>query len=319
MAMMTLPRPRGFRLDAATAFYESFVPGSGVAAASVDTLTLAFRLDRTYEAVAVTLEEREGSVLAEYRGTKGEAALGRQVSRMLGLDADGEAWLAVGARDAVVRKLQAEFPGFFTAAKASPYDAATWAVLVQRTGMHNAAKLKSAITSKHGETVTIKERAYRVFPSPAALAELDAIPGLSEEKAERLRGIGRAALAGRLDADRLRAMREEDALEELMTLRGVGPWAASHILYRGAALPDALPTAEPRVLHGFASAYGLTSPSVETFQRAAEAWRPFRMWVSILLSRHLARTGGWRDAKLTLERAESGRRLVRHVSRRGAA
>jgi 3-methyladenine DNA glycosylase/8-oxoguanine DNA glycosylase len=311
MARMTLPKPQGFHLAAATAFYESFVPASGMAAASVDRLTLAFRLDRTYEAVAVSLSEGEDGIHAEYRGTADEVALGRQVSRMLGLGADGEAWRAVGQRDAVVGVLQAEFPGFFTAAKASPYDAATWAILVQRTGMRAAAKLKTAIATKHGDTVTMRERAYRVFPSPAALEQLEAFPGLSEEKAERLRGIGRAARAGRLDAGRLRAMPESDALKELMTLRGVGPWAASHIFHRGAALSDALPTAEPRVLHGFAAAYDLASPSIEAFQRAAEEWRPFRMWVSILLARHLARTRGWNDPGLSRERARLGRRLAR--------
>jgi hypothetical protein len=57
-------------------------------------------------------------------------------------------------------------------------------------------------------------------------------------------------------------MPETEALAELMMLRGVGPWAASHIYFRGAAPPDALPTVEPRVLHGIASAYGVAPPSV---------------------------------------------------------
>jgi DNA-3-methyladenine glycosylase II len=50
-------------------------------------------------------------------------------------------------------------------------------------------------------------------------------------------------------------MPASEALAELQTLRGIGPWSASHILFRGAASPDGLPTAEPRVLHGLAHAY----------------------------------------------------------------
>src|SRR5215472_15722171 len=108
-------------------------------------------------------------------------------------------------------------------------------------------------------------------------------------------------------------MSERDALADLQSIRGVGPWTASHIFYRGAAPHDGLPTAEPRVLHGLAHAYPLDSPSPEAFVRLAEGWRPFRMWVCVLLSRHLARAGGWHAAGLARERAEAGRRLARRT------
>jgi DNA-3-methyladenine glycosylase II len=123
-----------------------------------------------------------------------------------------------------------------------------------------------------------------------------------------LKEIAKAAQGGKLDANRLRAIAPGEALAELQSLRGVGPWTASHIYYRGAAPHDGLPT-EPRVLHGLASAYGLRSPSVATFARHAENWRPFRMWVCILLSRHLGRVGGWNAPGLAKERAAAGRRL----------
>jgi DNA-3-methyladenine glycosylase II len=284
-----------------------------MAASVADRLTLAFRLDGTFEAVAVSMREEGESLVAECFGTVDGAAAGKQVVRMLGLDADGDAWLAIGNRDPVVGRLQAEFPGFFTAAKASPYDAATWAIIAPRMRMGAAAKLKMAMAERHGDAVTVYGRVHHVFPSPEVLERLERSPGLSEEKLERLRGVARAAMDGRLDADRLLKMSEAEALSSLLTLRGVGPWAASHIYFRGAAPPDALPTAEPRVLHGLAAAYGLRAPSIETFQRMAEAWRPSRMWVSILLSRHLAREGGWRAPELARERAAASRQLERRL------
>ena len=96
----------------------------------------------------------------------------------------------------------------------------------------------------------------------------------------------------------------------------MGPWAASHIYYRGVAPEDALPTVEPRVLHGLALAYGLGSPTLETYRRLAEAWRPFRMWVTILLARKLAQTPGWQAPELARERAKAGRELARRTTRR---
>ena len=99
----------------------------------------------------------------------------------------------------------------------------------------------------------------------------------------------------------------------------MGPWAASHIYYRGAAPADGLPIAEPRVLHAFGDVYGTTSPDPAAFAKVAEGWRPFRMWVCVLLARHLARTDGWRAPGLARERAIAGTKLARRLGKRRAA
>ena len=314
----TVKRPHGFSLQAAASFYSGFTPGSGMAAAdaSAGTLTLAFRLDNTFAAVAVALREDGDRIALECAGSDDEAAVRKQVSRMLGLDADGHAWLEVGQRDPVVGALQEENTGFFTAAKASPYDAAAWGIISPRMQMKQAAKLKIAMGEKHGDVVVFRGRSHSVFPSPTQLLAIDSFAGLSEEKMLRLKGIAAAALAGKLDADRLRALDEDDALAELQELPGVGPWTAGHILYRGAALVDALPTGEPRVLHGLAAAYGKKSVTVDEALAIGERWRPFRMWVCVLLARHLGRVGGWSNPSLRGERAEAGKRIAKKTKSR---
>ena len=311
MKTIRFDRPRDFALRAASDFYAGFVPGSGMAVAAADHLTLAFRLDKTFEAVAVALREEGGSLVAEFEGTDDGVGLSKQLARMLGLDVDACAWIGLGRANALVGKLQAEFPGFFTAAKPSPYDAAVWGIISPRMRIGAAAKLKIEIARTHGDEVTLLGRTHRVFPSPKQLLDIATFPGLPEVKLARLHTIARAALACKLDVDRLRAMSVHDAMEELKTLPGVGPWTASHILFRGAALADGLPLAEPRVLHGLADVSGIDVPSPAAFHRMAEGWRPFRMWVSILLARHLARAGGWSKPALSAERAAMGRRLKR--------
>src|ERR1700722_18812353 len=286
-------KPRGFSLAAASAFYASFGPGSGMAAAETAHLSLRFRLDGAFDAVAVALSEGEDSLAVDVAGTTDGGAAERQLTRILGLDADGDAWRDVGRRDAVVGKLQRTFEGFFTAAKASPYEAATWSILAQRLSIRAAARIKTQIARDHGDMVAIGDRVHHVFPSPRTLKAIGRIEGMPDEKVARLRVVGDAALEGRLAPDRLLAMTPDVALTDLQQLRGVGPWAASHIYFRGAAPRDGLPTIEPRVLRGWGLAAGVAHPTEDAFVRAAEAWRPFRMWVCILLARHLARTGGW--------------------------
>ena len=228
MNTFTFKTPRGFALKAASDFYTGFTPGSGMAVVDAEDLTLAFRLDGTFEAVAVALAEVDGQIVARFTGTKDEAAVRKQVARMLGLDVDAEAWRQVGKRDPVVGQLQAEFPGFFTAAKPSPYDAAAWGIISPRINMKQAAKLKMGLAAAHGDAVKLDGKTHHVFPSPKQLLKVASFAGLSEEKLARLKGIAIAALEGKLDPDRLRAMDEGEALEELQKLNGVGPWTATN-------------------------------------------------------------------------------------------
>ena len=65
MKIIEIKKPHGFALSAATQFYAAFTPGSGMAAASVEHLTLAFRLDQKFEPVAVSLRAQEGVTVAE--------------------------------------------------------------------------------------------------------------------------------------------------------------------------------------------------------------------------------------------------------------
>lgn len=314
---LLLPKPSGFSLRAASEFYAGFIPGSGMAAAATDRLTLAFRLDRTFVAVAVELSDDERGIVARISGTKDGDAVAAQVGRMLGLT-EGGGWLDVGRRDPRAGALQASFPGFFTAAKASPYDAASWGVIVPRMNMRAAARIKVAMAKEHGDRVELAGREHFVFPSPAALLRVEAFPGLSAEKITRLHAVARAALEGRLEVERLRALGADAAISDLTRIRGVGPWSAAHIYYRGAVPTDGLPLAEPRVLHGFADAFG-AAPTADAFVEAAERWRPYRMWMCILLSRHLMRTGGWSKPSLGVERRAAGKRPARRLTSAGTA
>ncbi len=314
----SLTRPRGFRVQAAVDFFRGFTPGSGMAAADTDTgLTFAFGLDRSFEPVALRLREEGERLQVTYVGTRDEHTLRAQLARILGLDADAAAWWALGEREPVVGRLQRMFPGFLTACPASPYDAAIWGMISPRLGATQAARIKMAIAQQHGAAVSLDGRAHHVFPAPAAVLDIDRVPGLSDEKLQRCKAVARAALAGWLDAGRLRGTKEAEALEQLQTVHGVGPWSAGHILYRGAALVDGLPLTEPRVLHAAGAAYGIAPPSIEAFERLAERWRPFRTWVCVLAMRHLARIGGWNAPGLSRERAAAGRRASSHTAAAG--
>ena len=66
---------------------------------------------------------------------------------------------------------------------------------------------------------------------------------------------------------------------------GIGPWTAEGILTRGTGIADALSVNEPDVLHAVQRAYGLArAPTPEELVQRAEAWRPYRAWVMVLVT-----------------------------------
>ena len=112
-------------------------------------------------------------------------------------------------------------------------------------------------------------------------------------------GLARAALSGVLDVNRLNAMPYRQAHADLRRLRGVGPWTADAILLRGCGPTDALPLSEPTLHHAIRAAYGMAhTPDDAEVQGIADAWRPFRMWVSVLLISHAWKAAAARRASL---------------------
>lgn len=278
--------PNGpFSLDASRRFLGGFTPGEGGSVEDGDSLVLAFRLDSTFEPVAVALRQADDGTLHGVASAHAPAA-SRQAARMLSLDHDARGWVALGKADPVIGRLQADDPGFRPVCFASPYEAAVWAVIVQRLPMARAAAIKRAMSREIGTRVEVRGRTLDVIPGPATLAALEGFPGLAAVKVERLRALGRAALEGRLDPERLVKLGEEEAIERLRELPGIGAWSAQHVWMRGLGLADCVPTAEPRVLEGVRIAYGKKrAPTAEEYVALAERWKPFRMWASVALAR----------------------------------
>ena len=287
MTTTLLAVPEGFSLSAVSDFYAGFTPMGGAAARKASSLELAQLLDGSYQPVQLTVRQT-GAGLELTSDVAGEdrVRLERQVRRMFGLDVEGRAWTEVGARDEAVGRLQREFPGFFTAGFPSPFEAGINGVLSHRSSIRQATALRKKVSDAHGTHFG----ALVVMPTPRQWLGLKAFPGIAPQKLEVLHGLARAALDGKLEADVLRALPVDEALERLQRLHGVGPWTAGHMLFRGATVQDAVPRTEPRVFAAYEEA--MQAPA-STFARRAEGWAPFRMWVCILMVRHLAAVGQW--------------------------
>ncbi|NUK22406.1 DNA-3-methyladenine glycosylase 2 [Streptomyces lunaelactis] len=307
--------PRGpFSLAASLRFLEGFAPAGCRDASDGRVLRLAFPADDGRSTVSAEVRQAqspEGTVRANvtvHSGNPGNDAAGTasaesdgtsrvraQLARILSLDVDGSAFPRLAEDDPVVAELMAAYPGLRPVCFYSPYEAAAWAVIGHRIRMVQAAAIKARIAEHHGQRVTVAGESLHAFPTPLVLRGLSRVPGLPETKAARLRALADAALAGDLDAARLRAMPVDDALAHLRTLPGIGPFSAELILIRGAGHPDVFPRHERRLHASMAEAYGLGDPDASDARRLAgigDHWAPYRSWVALLLRpRHEEKAG----------------------------
>jgi DNA-3-methyladenine glycosylase II len=292
-----------FSQAASAAFLQGWSPAAYRPAEAAGHLHLAFVPDGEEVAAGVCLRQpdgADGAVVGEVFGEADPEAVRVQVARILSLDVDGSGFPEVGRRDPVVGRLQARWPGLRPVGFFSAYEAAAWALIGHRIQIVQAARIKQRMAEELGEAVDVHGDPRHAFPGPARLTDLEGFRGLSARKVENLRALGEAAMEGRLDGAWLRSLPRDQALKELQQLPGIGPFSAELVLLRGAADPDHLPLHEPRLCRGATIAYELNEPpDRQWLEERAEAWRPYRTWVvlllRVLLEAETGDTAGTRD------------------------
>jgi DNA-3-methyladenine glycosylase II len=119
------------------------------------------------------------------------------------------------------------------------------------------------------------------LPSPAELLAVEPIQlraaGLSRRKVETLRDLAERLSDGRLDADALAALPDNDFISVLTGISGIGPWTAQGVLLVALRREDVVLPGDLALRKAIRKAYELDRlPSEDEVLALAEKWRPFR-------------------------------------------
>jgi DNA-3-methyladenine glycosylase II len=129
-------------------------------------------------------------------------------------------------------------------------------------------------------------------PSPAALLAADPDDlrgaGLSWSKVAYLRDLAERVQDGELDPERLRELGDDDVVEELTRIKGVGRWTAEMFLIFNLGRPDVLAAGDLGIRRAVQRTYELDAlPDAAEMERIAEPWRPHRTLACLYLWRSL--------------------------------
>jgi DNA-3-methyladenine glycosylase II len=100
--------------------------------------------------------------------------------------------------------------------------------------------------------------------------------GLSSAKTAYIRDLAERTLAGDVVFKTIHTLSDDEVIEHLTQVKGIGVWTAHMFLIFALQRPDVLPTGDLGVRVAMKKAYGLADlPKPQEMQHLAESWRPY--------------------------------------------
>ena len=135
----------------------------------------------------------------------------------------------------------------------------------------------AAAATIHGRFAAL----YAGRPTPAEVAattdEVLRGCGLSAAKAASIKDLAAKALDGSVRLEGWSRLSDDQIVERLVRVRGIGPWTAQMFLMFQLNRPDVWPVGDLGVRTGYARIHALVSPPTSTELAAlGEIYRPFR-------------------------------------------
>ncbi|HZI58312.1 MAG TPA: DNA-3-methyladenine glycosylase [Verrucomicrobiae bacterium] len=143
--------------------------------------------------------------------------------------------------------------------------------------------------------------------------------GLSRQKLGYIRDLAEHALSGKVDFARLPAMGDEEVIEALTDIKGVGVWTAHMFLIFSLRRPNVLPVGDLGVRMAIQRAYKKRKlPTPKQIEQIAKGWHPYCSYAAWYLWRSLegapAKTSNHKGHKGTQRKAIPKSRAKREIA-----
>ncbi|HWI18233.1 MAG TPA: DNA-3-methyladenine glycosylase [Vicinamibacterales bacterium] len=113
--------------------------------------------------------------------------------------------------------------------------------------------------------------------------------GFSRPKVAYLKDLAARVLDGRLDLRGLKKHADDEVIQQLVAVKGIGRWTAEIFLMFRLGRPDILPADDLGLMNAAQRVYGLrTRPDAKQLRKMGEAWSPYRSVAAWYLWQSLA-------------------------------
>lgn len=187
---------------------------------------------------------------------------------------------ALVRRDPVLAAIIRRHPRVHLAPRGEPFHTLARAIVGQQ------------ISVKAAQSVWNRFAGVAVEIVPGRILELKATQlracGLSARKCEYISDLAQRFTDGHVHVHRWPAMSDEDVIDDLTQVRGIGRWTAEMFLMFNLLRPDVLPLGDLGLQKGIRLAYHQGRKiSLKTMRSRGEIWRPWRSVATWYLWRSL--------------------------------
>lgn len=135
---------------------------------------------------------------------------------------------------------------------------------------------------------TIRQRLFQTIDiDPDTVLETDEevlrSVGLSRQKIEYMKNVAEKFSAENYTREKFAGMDDEEVIDELTQIKGIGTWTAKMFLMFVLARKDVFPVEDLGIRHGMQNLYSLEQR--EQMERKASEWSPYRSIASLYLWR----------------------------------
>jgi DNA-3-methyladenine glycosylase II len=211
------------------------------------------------------------------RSARVRDAVTYEVRRIFGLDFDLVGFYRMAKADPVLADLVSSLYGMRPTLAPGGLEMLVGSIVAQQVNLTFAFTLRARLIRRHGAAVTVDGETVYAFPEARDLARIRVASlrkmQFSTRKAEYIRDVARAVVAGALDLTALAGATNAEVIARLTALRGLGRWTADWYLARCLGRGDACPAGDLAVRKAFDRHYGRGRPlSEEAIRRRARAW-----------------------------------------------
>lgn len=202
------------------------------------------------------------------------------VVNTLGVGADLSSFYHVAARDRRLAPLARRFQGVKPPRFFSIFEALVNGIACQQLSLSLGIQLLNRLAQNFGLSIGEGDSRIYAFPRPRDLAyrypeELRKL-GFNFQKSRAIIEISQAIVEGKLNLENLTDLNDEEALQRLMEIRGVGRWTAEYTLLRGMGRWHIFPVDDQGARNGLARWFHSKKPiDAKRAQRMLARWRPY--------------------------------------------
>src|SRR5262245_15164749 len=183
---------------------------------------------------------------------------------------------------------------------ADPFSALVRTIVGQQLSTKAAATI-------HGRLIALMPAG---MATPEAIAALDDTElrrvGMSRQKSAYLRDLAAKSASGEMQLASLSEMTDEQVIEAITKVKGLGRWSAEMFLMFRLRRPDVLPVDDLGIVNAIHRLYKLRKkPTADRIKKIGEAWRPYRTVACWYLWRSLENVPVEKDGKAPAARART--------------